>query len=115
MNYTENLKNKLLLLVDEINEQIGSNIKFNQQNIIKENMSFSGANGRIWITPFHSQYDICLSGKSIEKHMYNFMCSICGKKNDGYKQTKPEPYAPFWRVSDFKLVEKAAYHYAKTK
>jgi hypothetical protein len=115
MNYTESLKKKLLLLADEVNAKTGGNIKFNQQKVTKENMSFSGANGRIRIQPFHGQYDICLSGQSIEKQMCGFMCDICGKDNDGYKQTKPEPHAPFWRVSDFKLVEKATYYYAKTR
>ena len=115
MKHTEILKNKLIQLADEVNSEIGSNIKFNQQKIKKENMSFSGGNGRIWIPPFHDQYDICLSGKSIEKQMYGFMQNLCGKEHDGYKQTKPEPHVPFWRVSDFKIVKKAVYHYAKTR
>jgi len=115
MENTKILKRKLIQLEDEINSNPIHNIKFNQQKVTKENMSFSGGNGRIWINPFHSEYDICLSGKSVEKQMYKFMCDLCGKNHHGYKQTKPDPHAPFWRVSDFKLVEKAVYHYAKTK
>jgi hypothetical protein len=90
------------------------NIKFEQQPVKEANMSFTGGNGRIRIEPFHSEYDISLYGKSIEKQMYQFMCDLCGKR-EGYKQTKPESRQPFWRVTDFKLVEKAVYHYAKTK
>jgi hypothetical protein len=78
-------------------------------------MSFSGGNGRIWVSPFHEQYDICLSGKSIEKQMYSYRRDLCKKNNDGFKQTMPEPHAPFWRVSNFELVRKAVHHYAKTK
>lgn len=76
-------------------------------------MSFIGGNGRIGIQPFHSEYDVSLSGKSVEKQMYKFMCDLCGKNPNGYKQTKSRQ--PFWRVADFKLVEKAVYHYAKTR
>ena len=86
----------------------------NSLKITKENMSFSGGTGRIWIGPFHEQYDICLSGKSLENQMYGFMQNLCSKAHDGYKQTKPEPHAPFWRVSDFEIVKKAVYNYAKT-
>jgi len=89
MKCTEVLKKNLIHLADEVNTEIGSNIKFNQQRKKKGNMSFSGANGRIWINPFHEQYDISLSGKSIEKQMYDFMCNLCGKGSDGFKQTKP--------------------------
>ncbi len=115
MKHTDALKKKLIQLADEINSNKNGNIKFNQQKITKDNMSFSGGNGRIWVVPFHDQYDICLSGISIEKQMHGFMCNLCSKSQDGYKQTKPEPHAPFWRVSDFELVKKAAYHYAKSK
>jgi hypothetical protein len=75
-------------------------------------MSFTGGNGTIYIQPFNSEYDISLSGKSIEKQMYQFMCDLYGKR-EGYKQTKPKQ--AFWRVTDFRLVEKVVYHYAKTK
>ncbi len=115
MENTKILKNKLIQLESEVNSDFMHNIQFHQQKVTKENMSFSGGNGRIWIQPFHSGYDICLSGKSIEKQMYKFMCDLCGQNHTGYKQTKPEPHAPFWRVDDFKLVEKAVYNYAKTK
>lgn len=115
MGNTRILKSKLIELEQQVNSNSAYNIKFRQQQVTKENMSFSGGNGRIYIQPFHSEYDISLSGKSVEKQMYKFMCDLCGKNHDGYKQTKPEPHSPFWRVADFKLVEKAVYHYAKTK
>ncbi len=115
MKHTEILKRKLIQLSDEINSNFGCEIMFHQQNVKKENMSFSGGNGRIRISPFHEKYDICLRGKSLEKQMYRFMRILCGRKHDSYKQTKPDPHAPFWRVSDFELVKKAVYHYAKTR
>ncbi len=115
MENTKILKSKLIKLEEEVNSNSVYNIKFHQQQVTKENMSFSGGNGRIGIQPFHSEYDISLSGKSVEKQMYKFMCDLCGKNHNGYKQTKPEPWQPFWRIADFKLVEKAVYHYAKTK
>ena len=115
MENTKILKSKLIELKEQVNSNSAYNINFHQQPVTKENMGFSGGNGRIWIQPFHSEYDISLSGKSVEKQMYKFMCDLCGKNHNGYKQTKPEPRQPFWRVADFKLVEKAVYHYAKTK
>jgi hypothetical protein len=115
MKNIEILKNKLIQLESEVNINPLHNIEFHNNQVKKENMSFTGGNGRIWIQPFHREYDISLSGKSIEKHMYRFMCDLCGKNHNGYKQTKPEPHAPFWRITDFKLVEKAVYHYAKIK
>jgi hypothetical protein len=110
MKNTEILKNKLLQLQSEVNINPLHNIKFEQQEAKKENMGFIGGNGKIYIQPFHSEYDISLSGKSIEKQMYQFMCDLCGKR-EGYKHKSRQA---FWRVTDFKLVEKAVYHYAKT-
>jgi hypothetical protein len=111
MKNTEALKNKLLQLQSEVNANPLHNIEFKQQKKDKKNMSFVGGNGRIYIQPFHSEYDISLSGISIEKQMYQFMCDLCGKR-EGYKH---KPRQAFWRVTDFKLVEKAVYHYAKTQ
>ena len=115
MKNTEILKTKLLYLEDEINSRKDCSIKFHQQDVTKEHMSFTGGNGRIGVSPSSEKYDIVLSGQSIEKQMYGFLQKTCGKDHDGYKQTKPEPHAPFWRVSDFELVKKAVLHYAKTK
>ena len=115
MENTKILKSKLIKLEEEVNSNSVYNSKFHQKQVTKENMSFSGGNGRIWIQPFHSEYDISLSGKSVEKQMYKFMCDLCGKNHNGYKKNKPEPRQHFWRVAGFKLVEKADYHFAKTK
>jgi hypothetical protein len=60
-------------LKSEVNINPLHNIKFEQQPVKEENMSFTGGNGRICIQPFHSEYDISLSGKSIEKQMYQFI------------------------------------------
>jgi len=102
-------------LEEEINFNTGCNIKFNQQKKIKEHMSFTGGNGRIGISPSLDKYDITLSGQSLEKQMYSFMSNLCGKENDGHKQTKPEPHAPYWRISDFELVKNAVSYYSKTR
>ncbi len=118
MKNTKILKNKLIQLENDINSNPGFNIKLNQQGKTKEKMSFSGGNGRVWISPFHEQYDIALSGKSLVIEMYNFMRELCGRVPDGYKQTnnnKATFEAPFWRVSDFKLVKEATYYYAGTR
>ena len=78
-------------------------------------MSFSGGNGRIWITPSLDGYDISLSGASLQKQMYPFMKDRVGRDCDGFKQrNKDLKNQPFWRVSDFELVRQAVIHYADT-
>jgi hypothetical protein len=116
MNHIEILKTKLLHLEKEINSRKDCNIiTFDQQSRTAKHMSFIGGNGRINITPCSGGYDIALSGQSLEKQMYHFMQKLCGRKNDGYKQTKPLPHVPFWRVDNFELVKTAVLHYAKTR
>ena len=109
---------QLVKLVDEINSSnSNSKIKFNRQIKKTKNMSLSGANGRLWVTPSNVGYDISLSGKSIQKQMYPFMRDLCGKECDGFKQLNTKlgkKNQPYWRVSDLSLVEKAAYYYAAT-
>jgi hypothetical protein len=57
-------------LVDELNENLGSlKMKFNQQQVSTGNMSLSGGNGRVWITPCSSGCDVSLSGKSLESEL----------------------------------------------
>ena len=118
MKQAEILKNRLMQLVDEANTSPEINIQFNQQRVVKEHMSITGGNGRLYITPSVDGYDISLSGISIEKKMYAFMRDLCGKECDGYKQLNKKigkENQPFWRVSDFKIVATAIYQYAKTK
>ncbi|SFK48836.1 hypothetical protein SAMN04488079_11274 [Methylophaga sulfidovorans] len=105
-------------LVDEINASNSNyKIKFNRQVKQTKNMSLSGANGRLGVQPSSVGYDISLSGKSIQKQMYSFMKELCNKECDGYKQLNTKlgkKDQPYWRVSDFSVVKKAAYNYATT-
>lgn len=108
----DSTKKKLIALVNKINKDY-SDIKlvFHQQDISKKNMCIKGCNGSIWIEPISGTYDIGLSGKSLTMEMHGFMENNFGNKY-GYKQTKPEPHHPFWRVRGFELVEKSIYKYA---
>ena len=113
----ENLRDRLAALEQEINSSGQYNIQLHQQNVHKHHLSFSGGNGRIWISPKAEGYDISLSGKSLERQMYPFMRDLCGRECDGYKQTNErlgKKDNPFWRVSDFELVKKAVFRYAST-
>jgi len=112
-NQTDILKKNLRRLEDDLNDS-GASIELKQQDKIKANLSFIGGDGRIYINPASDEYDISLSGRSLQKNMLKFMTDLCGRIPDGYKQTKPEPHQPYWRVSNFALVEKAVIHYSKT-
>ena len=114
-NRTDILKNKLRQLESEIIASGASTLMLHQQPVTKENMSFSGGDGRIYVQPTSDGYDISLSGRSLEKQMLKFMTDLCGRSPDGFKQTKPDRHQPFWRVSDFGLVNKAVIHYSKTR
>jgi hypothetical protein len=106
-------KNQLISLVEKIKkEQPGTTLEFHQQKVTTTNMCVRGINGFLWIEPHQKWYDIGLSGKSLTKQMQGFMEELCGHKS-GYKQTKPEPHQPYWRVYDFKYVKAAVYRYAK--
>ncbi len=117
MHPTDILKNKLIALVEEINNNTKTTISFNQQSKKKENMSLSGGNGRMWIQPSPEGYDISLSGISLEKNLTPYMEKLFGKPCDGYKQTNNNIgiiRQPYWRTDSFKLVSQAAYEYSKT-
>ena len=75
-------------------------------------MALKSANGTLWIVPNQSSYDICLSGQSLDAEMTPFMKRLCGSNCTSYKQTKPKPYIPYWRVEDFQRVKKAVYRFA---
>jgi len=112
-NNVESLKSKLLDLLSEIHSTGNLQINFHQQRVSKKNMGFTGGDGKVWVQPFQDRYDISLSGKSLTELMTPFMRSLCDKENDGYKQTKPEPHQPYWRIDDFELVIKAVKYYSK--
>ena len=112
----EAAKKKLIELVDDVNSLSPSNeVQFHQQDVVKKHMAIIGGNGRLCIHPTSTGYDIGLSGKALEINMYGFMRDLCQKECTGYKQTNKrigKNDLPFWRVEDFSLVQKAAYHYA---
>jgi len=112
----ETAKQQLKNLVKKINElSPGINVEFHQQDVTKKNMCIKGCNGRIWIEPTSKGYDISLSGNSLEKEMYGFMAELYERECDGYKQLNKrigQKKAPFWRVDNYEMMEKAVYRYA---
>ncbi len=118
MSDVDILKSKLNRLVDDFNESsLIIKLAFNQQSKVLENMSISGANGRLWVQPSSIGYDISLSGKSLESNYYNSMKAIFGRDCDGYKQTNRNTgniTQPFWRADCFRLVQEAFEMYSKT-
>ena len=118
MNQTQLLARQLQRLEEQLNSSGGRGVKFHQQAVKQGNMSFTGGNGRIWISPAPGGFDVALSGKSLRVEMESVMNKLCGKICDGHKQTNRKIGkldAPYWRVADFKLVESAVTHYAKTR
>ena len=114
MSKVDIVKKKLIVLVDEINNQnLSGKVKFNQQKVIARNMSISGANGRIYINPVGSEYDVSLLRKSLEKNAGKSLEELFNKSHDGYKHAAKE-YQPYWRTDNFELVKKAVYIYSKT-
>ena len=109
-------KQKLKDLVARINaEHPAIGLGYHQQDVSRKNMCVEGCNGKMWIEPMSNWYDISLSGQSLTLEMTGYMEQEFGEKN-GNKQSKPEPsHQPFWRVDDFKLVEKAVFRYAGIK
>ena len=109
----ETTKERLLQLEDEINAlSLKNDIQFHQQRVIKKHMALKSANGTLWIVPNQSSYDICLSGQSLVAEMTPFMMKLCLRDCTSYKQTKPKPHIPYWRVEDFQIVKKAVYRFA---
>ena len=117
MNAIDLLAIQLKRLETALHESGKTHLKFNQQRIARENMSFSGANGRLWIQPVAGSYDVSLSGKALTAEMSPEMRSICGHECNGYKQTNKrlgKRDQPYWRVEDFALVRAAVERYSKT-
>jgi len=109
----ETTKERLLQLEKEIKSlSLKKDIKFHQQRVVKKHMALKSANGTLWIVPNKSSYDICLSRQSLAAEMTPFMTKLCGCDCTSYKQTKPKPHIPYWRVEDFQIVKKAVYRFA---
>ena len=118
MNQVDRLAELLRTLERSLQENGYPHLRLNQQRISKKNMSFSGANGRIWIQPVNGEYDISLSGKALESELTPVLIGLCGRQCDGFKQMNKRlgrTDQPYWRVADFSLVEAAVQSYAKTK
>lgn len=118
MNAVEQLAEQLMQLETELHQGGNGFIRFNRQQVRQGNMSFSGANGRIWITTVKGCYDVCLSGHSLTRQMSPFMRQLVGRDCHGYKQPNArlgQLEAPYWRVEDFALIRAAVKHYAKTR
>jgi hypothetical protein len=111
-NKIQELEFKLRELVKEINASINPHVSFDQQRKKKEHMSLIGCNGRMFILPTSTGYDVSISGMSVEKNLYPFLKDLFGKDCDGYRQ--PNSRVPKWKTDDFDLVKQAALIYAKT-
>jgi hypothetical protein len=88
MNATEILEIRLHRLEAEVNAAGRNKIQFCQERVQRNSMSFIGGNGLLYVTLSFYEFDISLSGKSLQTQMYPFMRDLCGKECDGYKQTK---------------------------
>jgi hypothetical protein len=106
------LEKRLRAIEAEMHATGYSFIQLHQQTKRRENLSFSGGLGRIYVNPVFDEYDISLSGKLLIEKMFGYMTFLCGSLY-GNKQTKPLPHQPFWRVSDFSLIKKVVEHYSK--
>lgn len=119
MQNTDILKNRLVSLCDETNSNSTcSTIKFNQQSIVKENMSFTSCNGRIYIQPHQHEYDVSLSGAALEEELRGEFKDLFNKSPDGYKQSNSNTGTyrqAYWRTAEFSLVKTAVERYAKTR
>lgn len=111
---TEMVKRQLQNLESEVNSKHNMHkIKFCQQKVIERHMSFTGGNGRLCIEPRYQLYNIGLSGQSLTKEMYQFMCELTGKSHDKYGYPAKKSL-PKWEVSSFETLKKAVYRYANT-
>jgi hypothetical protein len=111
----ETLKTQLLKLVEDVNLSLGyEKLKFNQQPKTPKNISVTGGNGRLTITPTTKGYDIGLSNDSLVDELFGFLCDLTGKpKNDKFGFPR-EQRSPKWEVESFLTVKKAVLRYSKT-
>lgn len=108
-------KKMLERLRAEIEQTTGKALTVTQQDVSRKNMSFKGANGRIWIEPNNDYWDVSPSGQSVESQLAPEFQKLFGRVNDGFKQTRPIPRQPFWRTTEFQQVKEAALLYSKTE
>ncbi|MEZ8820350.1 MULTISPECIES: histidine kinase [unclassified Vibrio] len=117
MNQVEVLYALMNRIVSDLNKRLPVSLVLHQQQITTKNISLSGANGRVWVSPCQGGYDISISGISLENDMTARLTSYFGRNPDGYKQrnaTRGFERQPFWRTSNFLNVEVVCEMYAKT-
>jgi hypothetical protein len=108
---TEALKEKLISLVKEINVSINPSVSFDQQLKIKKHMSLIGCNGRMFVLPTPTGYEVSIYGISVEKNLYPYLKDLFGRDCNGHRQ--PNERQPKWKTDDFNIVKQAAILYAK--
>ena len=93
------------------------NLAVEQQKKIRQHLSVTGRDVRLCVRPNAAgdRWDVSLSGKSLTERMTPFMKELCKSDRDGFKQTRPAPHQPFWRIKQFEHVVAAVKEYAKTK
>ena len=110
------LKNRLIELVDQINQRDRrAALVFHQQSVIKRHMSISGRDGKMWVTPRMGACDVSLSGQSITTRLTPYMETLFGRPCDGYKQrnaNKGWERQPYWTTKDFSPVVEAVTKYS---
>ncbi|MUJ26331.1 histidine kinase [Aliivibrio fischeri] len=117
MSETDNVYRLLKSIVESLNYSSDSTIVLNQQLVNKSNMSLSGANGRLWVSPALGGFDISISGLSLEKELSPKLEKYFDRLPDGYKQKNSRKgflKQPFWRVKTSKEVEEVCIMYSKT-
>lgn len=111
----ETTKQQLQELVNTVNSSPQRNkIEFDIQDKTPKHMSIINANGRLCVNPTTKGYDIGLSGKSLIKEMYDFMCKLTAKNSHDKYGFPAKETLPKWEVDDFKKVEESVYRYANT-
>ncbi|OCH23938.1 hypothetical protein [Aliivibrio sp. 1S128] len=117
MSETDNVYRLLKSIVERLNTSSGTAIVLNQQLVTKSNMSLSGANGRLWISPALDGFDLSISGLSLEKELSPKLEKYFNRLPDGHKQKNSNKgflKQPFWRVNTSKEVEDVCIMYSAT-
>ncbi|MDR5746454.1 HNH endonuclease signature motif containing protein [Caballeronia sp. LZ029] len=108
------VKQQVWALADEINAVLDSSCIEPHQQIEKEqNISLIGLNKgeRLYIKPARHGYSVGLGGNSLVDRMEPFMTRLTGRERHGYAHPHVSRQ-PYWYVSDFAQVRKAAYEFA---
>ncbi|MBB3103776.1 HNH endonuclease [Azomonas macrocytogenes] len=111
----ETVKEEVWNLAEEINRVLGYPMITPTQQPAgdhkNKNISLIGNQGRLYIRPASGGYWVALSGASLVNKMHDFMCNLTHEEKHGYYH-KHQEREPYWFVSDYQQVRKAAYFYA---